>query len=338
LQGQCLEAFRTIKEDRALKFGILGAAHGHIASFAASMIKKGHTFVGIYDPVKKRTESYVTRFSVPVFDSPEDLLKTGAEVVGTSAVNNTKIDVYELCESYGAHVIADKPVVTDYEQYERLKKIIERGRIQIGLLLTLRFSPPYVRLKSLIDEGALGDLLSFEFHNPHNLNPSAREDWHFSNTENGGLIIDLIIHCADLLNWYVGDVKDPVYSATKRKTVLPEKETFFDYADVYMQTQEGITAFFKTGWLMPECASASGYRVVVSGSKGTAVIDNGTLKVCCNGRPFEEVSCPSVAEDPTADFLLGIEGKERLITHEAILKATKMTLDMDKAARIIKNC
>ena len=210
-----------------MKFGILGAAHGHIASFAASMIKSGHEFVGIYDPVIKRTESFVKRFDVQAFNNPRDLLETGVEVIGTSAVNNTKIDFYELCEEYGVHVVADKPLVTDYTQYDRLENIIRRGKIQIGLLLTLRFSAPYVQLKKIIDQGDLGDILSIEFYNAHNLNPDIREDWHFSSVQNGGVIIDLIIHCADLFRWYTG-LDEGAYYGTKTKSVLSKYDTFYD--------------------------------------------------------------------------------------------------------------
>jgi predicted dehydrogenase len=319
-----------------LKFGILGAAHGHIASFASTMIKNGHEFVGIYDPVKKRTEPFVKRFSARVFDDPRELLDVGVDVIGTSAVNNTKIDCYELCEEYGVHVIADKPLVTDYIQYDRLEKIIQRGKIQVGLLLTLRYVAPYMELKKIIDQGDLGDILSIECYNAHNLNPSSREDWHFSSDENGGVIIDLIIHCADLFNWYTG-LCDGDYHGMKVKSVLPEYDTFYDYADVYMQTKEGVTAYFKTGWLMPEGALAAGYRIFVTGSKGSAVIDNNVLKVCKDQQPFVEVECPPVLSDPTEDFLAGLEGKDRLITHEDILKATKMTLDMDGQVKVFRN-
>lgn len=319
-----------------MKFGILGAAHGHIASFAASMIKSGHEFVGIYDPVKKRTESFVKRFSAKVFDDPRDLLDTGVEIIGTSAVNNTKIDFYELCEEYGVHVIADKPLVTDYSQYNRVENIIRRGKIQIGMLLTLRFSAPYVQLKKIIDQGDLGDILSIEFYNAHNLNPDSREDWHFSSDQNGGVIVDLIIHCADLFRWYTG-MDEGMYSGIKIKSVLPEYDTFYDFADVYMQTAQGVTAYFKTGWLMPEGAQAAGYRIFVTGSKGTAVIENSVLKVCKNQQPFVEVECPPILQDPTMDFLGGLSGKERLITHDDILMATKMTLDMDGQAQVYRN-
>ena len=317
-----------------MKFGIIGAAHGHITSFANTMIKNGHEFVGIYDPILNRTKIYKDKYKIPVYDKAEYLLEQGIEIVGTSAVNNIKIDVIEMCYHKGVHVIADKPAVVSKDQYDRLSKIISDGKIQIGMLLTLRFSPAYCQLKKILDQNQLGTVLSYGFHNPHNLNPDTREEWHFSSEQNGGLIIDLLIHCTDLLNWYNAGFEIESCTGIKVKSVLPEKESFYDYADVFLKSKDGISAYFKTGWLMPECSGAGGYKTIVTGSKGMAIIDENVLKVCINNQPFEQVTCEKVDGDPTTDFLKGIKGEKRIISHEDILAATKMTLEMDSGVTV----
>jgi Oxidoreductase family, C-terminal alpha/beta domain./Oxidoreductase family, NAD-binding Rossmann fold. len=187
-----------------MKFGVYGCRHGHIEDFIKEMLQLGHEFLGIYETELDIAEGIADKYDVPLFDKGEDLLKLKPEILGTSAVNNQKIDIIELCNENGIHVMADKPIATSREDYGRLEKVINEGRIQVGMMLTERFNPPIYALWKMIREGKLGEIVSFAIMKPHKLREKTRAPWHFSKKENGGIAIDLLIHDVDLLHWFTG--------------------------------------------------------------------------------------------------------------------------------------
>lgn len=101
------------------------------------------------------------------------------QIVGSSAINNEKIDVIELCEKYGKHVMLDKPLVTSRKGLSRLEAVFGRKKIQVGMMLVSRDRSSIYTLKQQIDEGQLGEIVSITMRKPHRLSPETRQSWHF---------------------------------------------------------------------------------------------------------------------------------------------------------------
>ena len=68
----------------------------------------------------------------------------------------------------------------------------------------LRFTPPMQEVKKLISSGGLGDLIALRAA-VFGWEPSA--DWFYDKSKGGGVILDTMIHFADLLIWLVGPVR-----------------------------------------------------------------------------------------------------------------------------------
>lgn len=182
-----------------MEFGIIGCRHGHINSFIAEMIELGHTCVGIYEQDKAFAAQIARPFGIPVLDELDPLLADTVDVIGSSAVNSEKIAIVEQCERFGKHIMVDKPVVINRDQLERFEAVLDRGHVQVGMMLTERFRSSIATLKRMIDEGKLGRLVSISMRKPHRLSPEMRQQWHFEKERSGGIIADLFIHDVDLL-------------------------------------------------------------------------------------------------------------------------------------------
>jgi predicted dehydrogenase len=76
----------------------------------------------------------------------------------------------------------DKPAVTSREDLKRLEEVIQRGKIQVGMLLTERFRPSIYTLKKLIRKGEIGEIVNIAMRKPHRLRPEERPQWHFFQT------------------------------------------------------------------------------------------------------------------------------------------------------------
>lgn len=330
------------------QFSVIGCQHGHISVFISEMLAEGYTCVGIYesgDP--KLAKTIAERYNVPLVADPEALLGPSVEIVGTSATNNEKIDIIELCEKHGKHIMVDKPLVTSREGLERLEAVIERGKIQVGLLLTERYRPATATLKRKIQEGVFGDIVSISMRKPHKLTPANRPQWHFSKQQNGGIVIDLFVHDFDLARWFTEqEVKSTQTLVTKN--ILPEYPDFYDTATSQVLMDQGTILQLYADWHTPEKSWTWGdCRIFIDGTNGCAELrlsgdpaisekDELFFQIT-HDSPFIRAELDEVPANIMQDFLNRIAGKESLLTHKDLLATSRASIEADEGAVVVRN-
>ncbi len=328
-----------------IKFAIIGCEHGHVGIFIQEMIDLGHKGIGIYEPNNVAlATSFSEQFGIPLVTDADQLLQE-ADLIGCAAINNEKIDVIERCEQAGKSIMVDKPAVTNRADLERLKAVIQRGKIEVGMLLTERFHPAISTLKQQIDEGVLGEIVSIGFRKPHQLNADRRPNWFFSKEQCGGIIIDLLVHDFDLIRWFTNsEVAESSGYMTKR--LLPEHPGFYDSVNLQVLTEHGTTAQLYADWFTPAKSWTWGDgRIFVAGTEGVAELrlagdpfvskDALLLRITNQAEPAQvELIEPELSI--TADFLNRIAGKPSLITSHDIVIATEASIKADELVRIIE--
>lgn len=326
-------------------FSIIGCQHAHIHMFIEEMLDLGHRCAGIYEPDNVKLATSVSeKFHIPLVEDREKLLGEEVHIVGCAAINNEKVDIVELCEQRGKHIMLDKPAVTSREGYERLKKVVARGKIQVGLMLTERFNPPIYTLKQMIERGTFGDIVSIDMRKPHRLLPDTRPDWHFSKEQSGGIVIDLFVHDFDLLRWLT---HQEIASAQgyMGKTILPEHEEFYDTASLQVLMEGNVTAQLYADWHTPESSWTWGDgRIFVVGTKGAAelrlagdpfVQKDSIVIYASHDKPHALIDLETVPMTLAEDFLKRIEEGNGLITHEDILATSLATVEADERVEIV---
>jgi predicted dehydrogenase len=325
-----------------MRFGVWGCNHGHIYDYIEEMLNLGHEAVGICDNETEKGKYYADMFGLPYINDAEELFALKPEIIGTSAVSSSKINIIEACETHGVHVIADKPAVTRLKDYERLEKVISGGRIQIGLMLTARFAPTAFSLRNLIKQGRFGEIVSFNMQSPHRLNKKKRPDTFFSKEQNGSLIVDLLIHDFDLLRWFTGSEIEET-SGYISKSAHSEYKSFYDSASVIVKMNNGVVATLETDWWIPDNYWNWGDgRISCVGTKGRAEIRlEGNSEANCETVLIvtdEEGNKEKYAEEPMLvniyqDFINRINGNlDNIITHNDILKSSYASLLADEKA------
>lgn len=328
-----------------IKFGIIGCQHAHIGMFIEEMQRLGYPCAGVYEPDNtKLAREMAERFGLAITSDRRSLLEDDdVRIIGCAAVNNEKIDVIELCESYGKHVMIDKPAVTNPEGLRRLLAVMERGRIEIGMMLTERFRPSLHTARKLVMAGELGEIVHISMRKPHRLNPANRPAWHFDKEQSGGIINDLLVHDIDLLRWLTGREVEAV-SGYMAKNILPEHPSFYDTAAVHVVMEGGATAELYADWHTPAGSWTWGDgRIFITGTTGTAEIrlegdpllqsrEALLLTDADQLRPLELEDPPKLLAQ---DFLDRIRGGSGQISHRDIYKASEGTVQADEAARVI---
>lgn len=330
-------------------FSVIGCQHGHIASFIENMLGTGYRCAGIFEEEGEDpglAMSLSDRFGLPLLGAIDEALAEDVSVVGCAAVNSRKIDIAELCEARGKHAMLDKPAVTSRAGFERLRGIVSRRRIEIGMLLTQRFGAGVHTLKALIDEGALGRLVSLDMRKPHRLNAKDRPGWFFDYERSGGIIQDLLVHDLDLLRWLTGsEIADMQGYMAKR--ILPEHPGFYDAAALNARLADGTIAQLYADWHTPAGSWTWGDgRIFAVGTEGTAELRSqgdpwGSREpMLLVSRGLEALQLMPLRRSPVgvcADFINRLRGEASVLSGEDVLLASAAAVEADeRAERIVR--
>jgi predicted dehydrogenase len=99
----------------------------------------------------------------------------------------------------------------------------ETGR-KCTVTFNYRYSPARSKVKELLMKGAIGDILSVDFHwmlNTHHGADYFRR-WHSQKKYSGGLMVHKATHHFDLVNWWLSAVPVSVHATGKREFYTPK--------------------------------------------------------------------------------------------------------------------
>ena len=112
----------------------------------------------------------------------------------------------------GVRAISEKPLCVDAKQCREILHAEREnsGRAECFVTHNMRYTPSIAEMKRLIDEGAIGEIKSINFH--ENLDRRHGADyfrrWHRIKKNSGGLLLQKSSHHFDCLNWIAGSVPD----------------------------------------------------------------------------------------------------------------------------------
>lgn len=107
------------------------------------------------------------------------------------------------------HVLCEKPLANDLDAAERMAETATETDAIAGIAFNYRFLPAIRRAKTLIEEGAIGDVRQFRgrYLQDWLVDPDAPWSWRLDETLAGsGALGDLGAHTVDLARYLVGDI------------------------------------------------------------------------------------------------------------------------------------
>jgi len=124
----------------------------------------------------------------------------------------------------GCDVLTEKPLTTTPEKAQRIVDACRRNNRHVRVLFNYRYSPPRTQVKDLLMSGAIGDVLSVDFHWLLNTLHGADyfRRWHSNKDISGGLMIHKATHHFDLVNWWLGSDPETVMAYGKREFYTPK--------------------------------------------------------------------------------------------------------------------
>ncbi len=168
----------------------------------------------------------------------------------------------------GKHVVAEKPLALNLEEADRMIRACREAGVKLMYAEELCFAPKYVRLKQLVEEGALGRVFFLKQSEKHG-GPHA--DWFWDvRRSGGGVAFDMGCHAVEFFRWMLG--KPPALSvyAHMGTYVHQDRTRGDDHSLLVVNFQGGVTALAEESW-----ATAGGMddRAEVYGAEGVAYAD-----------------------------------------------------------------
>ena len=200
------------------KVGIIGcgkiAQIRHIPEYAANPEVE---LAGFYDINTERTKELAEKYNGTAYSSYQELLEDETiDAVSICSANQTHATITIDALRAGKHVLCEKPMAITLEECEEMVQAArETGKfLMIGH--NQRLAKAHAKAKELLNEGIIGDIISFRTTFGH----SGPETWSIDPGKNVwffdkklarlGAMGDLGIHKTDLIQFLTGHVQSSV--------------------------------------------------------------------------------------------------------------------------------
>ena len=177
-----------------------------------------------------RTGAALRLSGVPFHASHRDLLGAAESIdvaiVATEVRTHAAI-TRDLLDA-GVPVFLEKPITRTIEEAVDLYRLSARTGVPIFVGFNLRYSPFYRKLKQIVDEGAVGEVISIEWKEVLSAAAWAdgycRASWYSRTDSVGGWLLEKSCHDIDQINWIAGSPCRQVASFGSRRLFVPRDD------------------------------------------------------------------------------------------------------------------
>ena len=166
------------------------------------------------------------------------------------------------------HILVEKPVALTARDGEQLVEVCRRNDVLFAAGFMMRFHDYNRRIRELLQEGAIGQLVSCnaQFSCWYPDMPSA---WRQIKSQGGGgALMDMGIHCIDLIQYMTGYKIRRLAAFTGTKTFSYEVE---DSSTVMFELENGAYGHVDSHFNIPD--EAAKWRMEFYGTKGRIIAD-----------------------------------------------------------------
>lgn len=239
---------------------VRAAPHAEVVAVASATAEHARAFAERHGIARWFTD-YRQMFALPEVD-----------LVVLGLPNDLHCDATLAAAAAGKHVVCEKPLALNLAEADRMIDACRRAGVKLMYAEELCFAPKYVRLKQLVDEGALGTIHLVKQAEKHD-GPHAAWFWDVRRS-GGGVTMDMGCHAIEFFRWLVGrpGKKAAVRSvyADLATRVHGQRTAGDDVATLIVTLEGDVTGIAEESWAKP---GGMDDRAEVYGSEGVAYAD-----------------------------------------------------------------
>jgi len=221
----------------------------------------------VSSPTPGNAERFARQFGIPRhftdYRRMLDLAEIDLIVIGTP--NDTHCRIALAAAAAGKHLVVEKPLCMNLREADQMIAACRTANVKLMYAEELCFAPKYVRLKKLLDEGALGSPTLIKQSEKHN-GPHAPHFWDVERS-GGGVTMDMGCHAIEFFRWVLGRPKIASVYAQMGTLVHADKTRGDDNALIVLEFDNGCVALAEESWSK---LGGMDDRAEIYGSQGVA--------------------------------------------------------------------
>lgn len=217
-----------------MKRYVMVGAGSRATSMYASNIQKYFSdcaqLTGVYDPNPDRAAAMIEIAGLEhctIYQDFDEMLRTEKpDAVIVVSIDCTHHEYIIRALESGCDVISEKPLTTDAQKYAAIAEAEKRTGRKVTVTFNCRFMPFFVRVKELVKEDAVGDVLSvhYEWYLDTSHGADYFRRWHRRRENSGSLMVHKSTHHFDIANWLLEQEPEAVNAFGTRRFYGPTRE------------------------------------------------------------------------------------------------------------------
>lgn len=257
-------------DDNEIRWGILGVGNVcEVKSAPAMQIIPNSRLVAVMRRSEEKVRDYALRHGVPKWYTDGEALVDDPEVnaVYIATPPHMHLPLTKIAAAAGKPVYVEKPMARTYAECREMIAVCEKAKVPLFVAYYRRSLPHFLRIKELLDTGAIGELRSVHINLKQVLKPDLivhlENNWRVNpEIAGGGYFFDLASHQLDLLDFFFGPIVSAKgFSANQAKAYVAE-----DIVTGAFVFQNGVLG---TGnWCFTSSRHAEADEILIYGSNG----------------------------------------------------------------------
>lgn len=253
-----------------VRVGLVGS--GFITSIHADGLKRcaAAELTAVASPSPGKAEAFARQHGIPhsFTDYRRLLAMDEIDMVVLGIPNDLHCEFTLNAAAAGKCIVLEKPMCLNLAEADQMLAACAKAKVKLMYAEELCFAPKYVRLKQLLDSGALGEPVLIKQSEKHD-GPHAAHFWDVERS-GGGVTMDMGCHAIEFFRWILG--RPPIKSvyAQMGTHVHRAKTRGEDNAILILEFANGATAIAEESWTK---LGGMDDRAEIHGSKGVAFAD-----------------------------------------------------------------
>ena len=249
-------------------WGILGAGKIAESQMAPAIgVAPGHELVAVTRREQDAAQQFADRHGAQrAYDSVEALLEedqVNAVYVATPPHLHARETI--LAAEAGKHVLCEKPMALTTSEARAMIDASRANGVMLSICHYQRFNARHQRIRRLLEESAIGQVTAARINFSDRFPPQPGVWHHHPEISGGGPLMDLGIHCIDLLRFLCG----PAESVAALVETLVDSSPVADTTTLLLRLASGAQAVVTSHWTTANHEPERANGLEICGTEGS---------------------------------------------------------------------
>ncbi|MDO4943204.1 MAG: Gfo/Idh/MocA family oxidoreductase [Lachnospiraceae bacterium] len=212
----------------------------HARNFVGSV--PGAAMVAVCDPIEETAkcaskelglDRYYTDYKDVISDKTID-----AVIIACPTKFHKEIAV--AAANAGKHIFCEKPMAMNEKECDEMIQAAEKNQVKLQIGFMRRFDESFQEAKKMIQDGAIGDIVSVK---SHTRGPSKPREWMYDISVSNGPLGEVCSHDIDTVRWFSNSEIKSLYAIAgnyRNKEIAKQYPDFYDNVIMSVEFENGM--------------------------------------------------------------------------------------------------